>query len=258
MARIFLGTIALEPNRWSGVTTDRRSTIVLSHWLDAIADAGFDGIEIWEPHLREADDDEVAAVLDHWLPIAVFNTYVSFDKPDDNERREAAEWVRRSGATKVKWNTGPARDGGALAAYGDRLARWGDLLPGTALVCECHDGTAMDDADAARRVLALGGAPGSVQALVHSNDGAERIRAKFAAYGERITHVHVNHLDRGSPPLVEIAEEIETTVTLLDQLGFAGTWTIEFVHGTGGPHDRPDRNLAQAIEDLAVLRALVG
>ena len=111
----------------------------------------------------------------------------------------------------------------------------------------------MDDPVAATRVLAAGS-----DALFHSNDGADRTREKFAAYGERISHVHVNHLDTGSPGLADIRDDLAALVELVGGLGFDGTWTLEFVHGTGGPEDRPDLMLAQAAEDLAVLRDLLG
>ena len=257
MTEIYLGTIALEPNRWFGVTQEQRGTINLSTWLDRIEAAGFDGIELWESHLRDAADAEAEAILTHHLPIKVFNTYVSFDDADDDDRTLAAEWIRRSGAGKVKWNTGADRDEAALDAYGERLARWAEQLPGVRLTCECHDGTAMDVPVTAARVLTAGGSPATSQALVHSNDGHPRIRAKFAGYGDRIGHVHVNHLDIGSPPLAEIRDELASTAALLADLGFDGTWTIEFVHGTGGPDDQPDRLLAQAIADLGVLREIL-
>jgi hypothetical protein len=84
------------------------------------------------------------------------------------------------------------------------------------------------------------------------------IRAKFDAYGDRISHVHVNHLFTGSPMLADIRNELEEKITLVTELGFAGTWTLEFVHGTGGEGDQPEPMLAQAVEDLAVLRDLLG
>jgi sugar phosphate isomerase/epimerase len=257
MTEIFLGTIALEPNRWFGVTEEQWGTITLSDWLDPIEAAGFDGVELWESHIRDATDTEAESILVHPLPVKVFNTYVSFENEDDNERIAAAEWIRRSGAEKVKWNTGPDRDENALDAYGERLHRWVEKLPDVRLACECHDGSAMDVPSVAARVLAAGGDVTRSQAIVHSNDGHARLRAKFAAYGDRISHVHVNHLDVGSPPLAETRDDLASTATLLAELGFDGSWTIEFVHGTGGEADRPDLLLNQAIADLGVLREIL-
>jgi sugar phosphate isomerase/epimerase len=252
MSRIHLGTIALEPNRWYEITTERWGTIVVSDWLDEVADAGFDGIELWESHFRDAPPEEQQAILDHPLPIAVYNTYVSFDEEDDADRLAVAETIRRTGASKVKWNTGAERDPATIDAYAARLARWAAALDDVELVCECHDGTAMDDPATAARVLAAGS-----NALVHTHDDPELLRAKFAAYGDHVTHVHVNHLFTGSPRLADIADELAGKVELLRTLGFAGTWTIEFVHGTGGPDDAPAPNLAQAADDLGVLRRIL-
>lgn len=252
MTEVFLGTIVLEPNRWFGVTHERWGTTAVSAWLDAIADAGFDGIELWESHFRDADPEERQAILDHPLPISVYNTYVSFDDEVDTDRDTAAELIRLTGAPKVKWNTGPERDDAALDAYTARLGRFAAALPGVELICECHDGSAMDDPVTAARVLAAGS-----NALFHTHDDLDLIRAKFAAYGDRLTHVHVNHLFTGSPRLTDIRDELAEKVALVRELGFAGSWTLEFVHGTGGDHDDPAPMLAQAIEDLEVLRELL-
>jgi sugar phosphate isomerase/epimerase len=250
---IFLGTIVLEPNRWSTIRQDCRATTEISAWLDRVQGAGFDGIELWEPHVREASDAELAAILDNPLPVSVFNTYVGFDEADPSNREAAAEWVRRSGATRVKWNTGPERDDVSLAAYAERLAEWAALLPGVELICECHDGSAMDDPAVAAKILVAGS-----NALVHTHDDLDLLRRKFSAYGPRITHVHVNHLFTGSPKLEEISDELAEKIALVRELGFDGTWTIEFVHGTGGEHDEPAPMFAQAVEDLGVLRSLLG
>lgn len=253
MTTISLGTIALEPARWAWLGDEPVSPIAVSGWLDRIAAAGFDGIELWEPHVRQASDDEVAAVFDHPLPVTVFNTYVGFDEPDDADREAAAEWIRRSGATKAKWNTGAERHDGARGAYRGRLERFAQMVPGVELVCECHDGSAMDDPAFAAHVLEGGSA-----ALFHTHDDVDLIRRKFAAYGDRITHVHVNHLSTGSPKLADIRDELAEKVAVARELGFDGTWTIEFLHGTGDPElDRPETMFAQAVEDLGVLRDLL-
>lgn len=257
MAEIYLGTIVLEPNRWSSLRQDQRATIRASEWLDGAASAGFDGIELWEPHLAEADPAEVSAVLGHPIGITVYNSYVGFDAPDDTARRDAAAWVRRSGATRVKWNTGADRDAAALGLYAERAARWADEMPGVRLICECHDGSAMDDPAAAARVLTAAGSADRVQALVHTHDEADVLRAKFAAYGDRITHAHINHLPAGQPPLADWRDEFAATTSLLADLGFTGTWTIEFVHGLGTEADEPVRMLEQAVADLGVAREIL-
>jgi sugar phosphate isomerase/epimerase len=252
MAHINLGTIVLEPNRWFGVTQDRWATTPISEWLDRIAAAGFDGIELWEAHFRDADETERRAILDHPVAVAVYNTYVSFDEEDDTDRLAVAELITATGAPKVKWNTGAERDRASLDAYAARLERWAAAMPDVELVCECHDGSAMDDPAAAARVLSYGS-----NALFHTHDDLDLIRAKFDAYGDRISHVHVNHLFTGSPALTEIRDELVEKVSLVGDLGFAGTWTLEFVHGAGGDRDQPEPMFARAVDDLAVLRDIL-
>ena len=259
MVQIYLATIALEPNRWFGVTQDRWATITASEWLDRIRDAGFDGIELWEAHATEADPSDLEAIFEHDLGVAVYNTYVSFDDESDAARQLAAEMIRRSGARKVKWNTGAERDDAALDAYAERLARWVAELPGVQAVCECHDGSAMDDPAAAARVLSAGDPADVVGALVHTHDSHDLLRAKFDAYGERISHVHINHLNLKSPPLADIRDEFTATVDLLTQLGFNGAWSLEFVDGTlSESGNQPEKLFAAAVADLGVLREILG
>lgn len=247
---ILLGTVALEPNRWGTVDPSGRPLTVLADWLDGVAAAGFDGVELWERHAS-------AEVLAHPLPIRVFNSYASLDDDDPSARATAAGWVARAGATGVKFNVGTERS--QSAAYAARVADWSSRLPdGTALLCECHAGTAAEDVAVAAAILAEAGPPDRVGAIVHTHEPADRLRARFDAYGERIAHVHVNHLDGGQAPrLADIRAEVEAKVDLLLGLGYRGSWTLEFVHGTLTDHDRPADLLAQAADDLLLLRELL-
>ncbi len=254
---ILIGTVALDPNRWGLVTGAREATIAASQWLDALGEAGFDGIELWEPHLRDADEAEAGALLGHRLRTVILNGYASF--LDAADLRATASLVERAGAGAVKANTGA--DGSRLGAEAEAAAGWLDDLPaGTRLLFECHDDTAIaDDHAAAARFLTQVGPSERVQAIVHTHEGADRVRARFDAYGDRITHVHVNHLNDGTAPPLGDVDDLEDRIALLRSLGFNGSWTIEFVHGVLTASDRPDALVDQAIVDLAVLRsALVG
>jgi len=248
---VLLGTVAIEPNRWGVIDRSRRPTVVLADWLEAIAAAGFDGIELWEGHLS-------GAVVAAAVPVDVFNTYVSFDDDDPTERTTVAANVARTGARAVKVNVGD--DPTSEVAYADRLAAFvGVLDPGVAVLCECHAGTVAEDPAIAARLLAAAGPVDRVQAIVHTHEDDDHLRARFGAYGERITHVHVNHLDGAlaAPRLVDVADVLAAKAELLDALGFKGSWTIEFVHGVGTTDDRPDLLIERAAADLAVLREVL-
>lgn len=256
---ILLGTVALEPNRWGTVDPRRRSTIALSAWVPRIADAGFDGLEVWEDHLRDASPRELDAILDQPPGVQILNSYTNLDDADDRSRLGVASWVERSGAAAVKFNVG--NDPAAEQAYGERIAAWLEALPPTVrLLCECHAGISIaEDPQVAARILSAGGPDSRVQAIVHTHESADHLRARFDAYGERITHVHVNELDHRAqaPRLDDHREHLAERADLLAGLGFDGTWTIEFVHGTLTADDRPEVLVAQAASDLSTLREVL-
>ncbi len=260
MAVVLLGTVAIEPNRWATVDPSGQPTTELSAWLDAIADARFDGIELWERHFSAVDDSEAGRIVEHPLETRVFNTYASFDEPADDVRRAAATNAGRTGASGVKFNVGNESDQRDL--YADRLAAFVDDLPaGTAALCECHSGISIAEEPAvAAAIFDRAGSADRVQAIVHTHESLDHLRTRFDAYGDRITHVHVNFLgvgDPGAPPLANVRTELEARINLLDQLGFAGTWTLEFVHGLLTDADRPGPLLEQAAVDLTLLRDLL-
>ena len=262
MTTILLGTVALEPNRWGMADPGGGATIRASAWLPRIADAGFDGIELWERHVTEADDVEVEKLLTADVPIEVFNTYVGFDDDEPDQWATAADWVGRTSAHGVKYNVGndPALEG----AYVERVATWlAAMPPSVRLLCECHVAISIAEEPAvAARMLAAIGPPERSQAIVHlTSETHDHIKARFDAYGDRIGHIHLNDPpgwdERGAVSLEELQPELGRKIELLRSYDFAGTWTVEFVKGTMTPDDEPGYLMDRAAEDLAVLRALL-
>ncbi len=257
---ILLGTVAIEPNRWGTLDPSRAPRTQLADWLPAIAGAGFDGLEVWEEHLTAAEDGG-DALLSGMLPISVLNTYESLDDPDPIGRRTVADWVRRSGASAVKFNVG--NDAGSAELYAERITEWlGDLPSDASLLCECHAGISIaEDPQVAARIFEAAGPVDRLGAIVHTHETPDHLRARFDAYGDRIRHVHVNYLDvadRSVPLLADRRDDLAATVDLLRSLGFRGTWTIEFVDGILSDRDLPELLVPQAIEDLGVLRSVLG
>ncbi|MGI9600991.1 MAG: sugar phosphate isomerase/epimerase family protein [Acidimicrobiales bacterium] len=257
MTEVLLGTVAIEPNRWGLVDPARLPTVRLSEHLDQIADAGFDGLEVWEGHLSAVDPAEVQAVIDHQLGVSVFNSYVGFDDPNPDARAETAAWVTRCHADGVKYNVGNQPD--QRDAYADRIAEWVGLMPSVRLLCECHEGISIaEDPEVAATIFAAAGPPDQVQAIIHLGEDEDLTRRRFDAYGDRITHVHVNYLSRQAPLLRSIANDVEERVELVRSLGFAGSWTIEFTNGVlTDNQDEPEHLLSSAIADLEFLRKLL-
>ena len=264
--RILLGTVAIEPARWarreppSGAAGERQP-IVLIDWMDSIAAAGFDGIELWEQHLLSADPVDRRSILEHDLPIDIWNSYASLDDDDPAQRSAIGAHAAHAGAHAIKYNVG--NDLCSLEAYAERIASWLDDLPDSIrLLCECHhDISIAERPEIAATIFDRAGPASRVQAIVHTHEADDQLRARFDAYGDRISHVHVNFLDFNSqtaPPLSLVADRLESRVELLSSLGFGGSWTIEFCHGLMTSDDRPAFLIQQAAADLVVLRAMIG
>ncbi len=250
--QVYLGTVAIEPSRWARHAASPElpasPPINLLAWMDAIAGAGFDGIEAWEPHLLHAPAADRDRIVAHPLPIAVWNSYVSLDEDDPTERDGVAAAASEAGASAIKYNVGNAAT--QVDAYADRISEWLDLLPnGIRLLCECHQGISVaEDPGVAARIFERAGGADRIQAIVHTHETDEHLRARFDAYGDRIAHVHVNFLDpatKAAPPLAAVHDRLAEVAGLLASFGFDGTWTIEFVQGhvdrrrPPGPPGRP-------------------
>lgn len=187
-------------------------------------------------------------VLDDWLDAIAASGF------DGIELWEVARTP--AGGVKVNVGADPAGEG----AYTERLATFTtSLKPDVAVLCECHAGTIAEDPVTAARILAAAGPADRMQAIVHTHEDDDHLRARFDAYGDRITHVHVNHLDGAfaAPRLADVAETLAAKVDLLDRLGFTGSWTIEFVHGVGTIDDDPAFLVERAAADLLVLREVL-
>ena len=257
---VLLGTVALEPNRWGTIDRSGAATIDLAALLPHIAATGFDGLEVWDRHLTQASATDAERLIDGPLPLTVFNSYVGFDDPDPTARNEVAAWVARARSRGVKFNVG--NDPASAERYAERIAAWLEVLPpGVAVLCECHAGISIAEEPAvAATIFAAAGPADRVQAIVHTHEEPDHLRARFDAYGERITHVHVNFLDAragGAPALTEKRDELVQKVELLDSLGYRGSWTIEFVRGLLTDNDHPELLLDQATHDLAALREVL-
>jgi sugar phosphate isomerase/epimerase len=239
--QIYLATVLLERNRWDS----RIPSLRVSDWSSRIAEAGFDGIELWENHLLLADGRERDAVKRGPAPVVVLNTYCGFEAAAEDARRQSAELARFLHVRAVKFNFGSDID--AVPEYIENLAAWSELLPsGCRLLCECHPGTVLEEPAAAARLLAPSKC--TVEVIVHAlhGDDDSRLEAWLDVFSEQVTHVHAVIRDR------DVARR---RIRFLKDVGFSGTWTVEFCKGVNEPGEDTDRLFAQARDDLAFLRS---
>ena len=269
---VLLGTVAIEPNRWGMAEPGGHPMIRVSHWLDQIEEAGFDGIELWEGHARAVSDGEAQLLAESSPPVAIFNTYVNWDDTDDTERSEAAGWVERLGAGAVKFNLGPRTD--SIGAYTERLAAFERSVPdGVRLLCECHAGTVAEDPALASKLFDEVAESDRLGAIVHLHPPAETgddphaevLAAALDHLDHRVAHVHVQcHEVAAEESSEELADRLAAPHGLIRSAAHRPlSWTVEFTSGVSGwtgvvdpEHDRPGRVLEAARRDLGALRQL--
>lgn len=247
---ICLATVLLEKNRWSS----KEPSFALSEWLAPIADAGFDGLELWENHLLKADPAETDAVRAGPLPVKVLNTYCGFDDESAEARAQAATLARKVNAGAVKFNFGNKPE--LAQRYRDNLLAWREDLPkGCRLLCECHPYTILEEPDQAAAVLAP--LLDEIEIIVHAFGGEDAdLQKRIDLFGSRITHVHAagGGMDgfRYSP--LGDSPRVPKRIAMLRDAGFAGSWSIEFTNGVASPGESVPALLEAAADDARALR----
>lgn len=253
--RIYIGSIALEPNRW---VAGRTPSYRVSTWLDAFRAAGFDGVELWENHAPETDEQERLALRSGPLPISIFNTYAGFTNDSAAQFRHAAELGTTLQAAGYKFNLGadPAR----RDEYVRNAVAWRSLLPAAARVlCECHPGTIMETPAAAARIFESW-PERQFQAIVHPLlKDTKTLSAWFEHLGERITHAHMQLRDEQDRfiRLDRRPDKVRDALEIMDAHGFKGSFTIEFTGGTRAADETIDLLWENARRDLETLRLLL-
>jgi sugar phosphate isomerase/epimerase len=244
---VYLGTVLLEANRW---TPEKRPSFRVSDWLARSAEAGFDGLELWENHAALAAAPERAALRSPPLPVRVFNSYATLDDAGAAARQRAVDLVRELRAPAVKFNFG--RQPGDVACELRNARAWAAALPGVRFLCECHPGTALEAPGDAARVLADWPEAG---VIVHPFTCAD-LGAWFRHLGARICHAHVQLLDSGRQRrrLEEQPGHVRERLDAMRAAGYAGSFTIEFTAGVNVAPEDHDALFAAACADLAFLR----
>jgi len=244
---IYIGTILLERNRWS---PGKVPTYRVSEWLDRFARDGFDGVELWENHAALCSDDEFVRLEHAPLPVIVFNSYAGMGDEGLPEREQAARLANRLGASAIKFNTGNVPEDGA--EYARNAQAWADAMSRVArMLCECHPGTIMEELTVAQATYASWN-DDRFQAIVHAfSEPEEMLIEKMHRFGPRIvTHVHAALGEHTT----ETKELVHRRTGILRDMGFAGSFTLEFTEGTGEPDEDMETMYGCALRDLELLR----
>jgi len=230
--QIYLGSIALEKNRWAA---GRMPTYLVSDYLEQIKKDGFAGIELWENHYMKAGSAERKKLAGAEMAF-LFNSYLSLKDGITDEIREIAAAIRDLSAKAVKFNYSlrdfdwdPGYTEEDYITQTDNLLRFAELVPGVKLLCECHANTLMEHPQRAGEVFAR--LDERFGAIVHLSDGREHLEACFDCYGDRICHVHTANAVEGIGfDYLESADRrMRDNYEFMVSRGFAGTFTVEFV-----------------------------
>jgi len=245
-ARVFLGTILLERNRWG--KEGRGPSYLVSDWTQRISDDGFDGLELWQDHAFEATNEELERLRTGPSPVTLFNSYANCDDDGLAARKRTAELASYFGCEGMKFNFGKSLE--QKERYIENVREWSALfMPGYRMLSENHRGTITADADVAASVYAsLGDLP--VGGIIHFGNDEATYRERFTKYGDRLTHIHCA-LSTEEGPMPE--SEVRLRVAWLREFGFSGTYTIEFTEGVRG-QQTIDELYRNAVRDFRMLR----
>lgn len=254
MQKIYLGTVALEKNRWA---PGRIPTFQVSDLLEKVREDGFSGIELWEYHYLSADREEQKRLADAPMEY-IFNSYLSLKNGVTEHLKETARAIRELGAVGVKYNFGH-RDFDSEPGYTEHdyveqtetLLRFADLLPADVkLLCECHANTLMEYPERAGRVFEK--LDERFGAIIHLKTGRELAEKCFDAYGDRICHIHAANSVEGIGfcNLEDNGEELMGHLEYYKSRGFKGSLTVEFTKNS----DSVEGYYEAAVKDLAFLK----
>jgi sugar phosphate isomerase/epimerase len=243
---IYIGTVLLERNRHS----TRLPSLRVSDWVERFTEAGFDGVELWENHAVLASDEERRRLRNAPIPMVIFNSYAGCADEELSDRDRAARMVALFGSRGMKFNVGHER--ARHETYIKNAQAWRERFPESfRMLCECHGKTTMEEPAVAAEVFQRM-RPGRMEAIIHAfaNDH-EWAKDWMGQLGPYTTHAHLNvaeaRAERGEGFIAE-------RLRILKDLGFRGSYTIEFTSGMKDPKRTIDDWFASAVADLRYLR----
>ncbi len=254
--KIYIATVLLEKNRWADGAA-QKPTFTVSEWVERFAEAGFDGMELWEKHATLCSPEELAALQASAFPVAIFNSYASMGDEGAPARERAAQLTASFAARGVKFNVG--KDPARRQEYAKNLAEWRSKFPPeVSLLCECHPGTIIEEPSDARAFFDEIG-PDGYEVIVHPFSRVDVLKSWFEQFGPAVTHAHAQvRDDRKVVRLERKAEVVAEAIGIMREEGYAGSFTLEFAQGTGEPDENVEDLFGNAVADLEFLRGLLG
>lgn len=248
--KVLFGTVMLEKNRW---TLEKEPTILVSDWLKRFEEDGFDGMELWENHVLKNPESELEKIMSSKIPLIYLSSYLKFDGSDDEEMQRTAEAAHELSAIYVKFNFSNNID--LLDTHINKIQKFAELLPKDCqLLCECHSNTVMEDPDTALKVFKILNSE-RYGVIIHLFDKLEILQKWFLTFGKKVKHAHVHLYDVEYITTIRNKPELfEEHVRFIEQLGFEGSYTVEFTKGVAAPYEKTEDVYRNAVEDMKFIK----
>ncbi|MFP4052896.1 MAG: sugar phosphate isomerase/epimerase family protein [Phycisphaerae bacterium] len=240
MIRISYCTIAFQKNKWG---KDRLVEKPIEEIWPIVADAGYDGIEIWYPHVEMLDGGalgELAGQLEKaGLEVAMLSPYFDFTSSEESVTAsiqrggEAIAAARTLGARGIRCFTGKVGSADADEAQWHRaicaLQTLADQAPDLLWALETHPHNLMDTLQASLNLIRRVDRPNVVFIFQPSTFADEPIEAlKQLAPWTR--HVHATNLrDKQRTLLAEGEMDWPAIVQGLRDRGVEGYISVEWM-----------------------------
>jgi len=250
MRKIYLGSIALEKNRFN---EGKIPSYLVSDYIEKAKNDGFDGIELWENHYLLADNAEKKRLVDSDMDF-IFNSYFSLAYGITDDIIKVADAINALNASAVKFNFSNKKlvnSTSDIQRQIDTLLSFGEKIsPNVRILCECHEGTIADEPEIAAQIFdKLDARFGAIIHLIPTYEFAKKC---FDCYGERICHIHSAY-----PVEIGVYKALDEANGLMEKnfkyylkRGFNGTVTVEFAKNAYSPEDY----YINSLRDLEYLR----
>ncbi len=240
MIEICFCTIAFQKNKWGA---DRTVEVPLEQIWPVLAEAGYDAVELWWPHLEafapEARGQLSTALREAGLAVAMVSPYFDFTTSDATARtslelgHRVVEAARDVGARGVRCFTGKAGSADADESQWLRavtgLRGLADAAPDLTWALETHAHNLMDTVESTAQLVERIDRP-NIGLIFQPSTFMDDALAALYRLGPWIHHVHATNRREGERALLGEGDlDYPAIIVALREVGFKGCISVEWM-----------------------------